>query len=76
MLISANINSSTLIKQKNNDHQYKTENERGQGEKVPGQNCMPAKEITGGEFIRIMGFVIVTGIRKRGPRQGALLSIP
>lgn len=54
---------------------YQGENQREE-RGVPGQNCMPVKEITGGQFITATGFVIVTGILKRGPRQGALLSIP
>ena len=44
--------------------------------KEPGRNDILENEISGGRFITAFGFVIVIGILKRGPRHGALQSIP
>lgn len=44
--------------------------------KSPGKKVIPENETIGGWCFTAMGFVIVIGILKRGPRQGALQSTP
>lgn len=43
---------------------------------LPGTKGIPVNDISGGRLLTDVGFVIVTGIRKRGPRHGALQSTP
>lgn len=43
---------------------------------LPGTKDIPVNDISGGRLLTDVGFVIVTGILKRGPRHGALVSIP
>lgn len=43
---------------------------------IPGKKDILENEYSGGRLITEIGFVIVIGILKRGPRQGALQSTP
>lgn len=43
---------------------------------IPGKKDILENEYSGGRLMTVIGFVIVIGILKRGPRQGALQSTP